>query len=92
MLNLMTLPFGMKLSTLYSEIERKIIFWICKGLERPQLADKMNLCQKTIDWHRNKINFKSHTGNSVELLHYAIRVGLYSMEEFLSDVAARGGG
>ncbi len=60
-----------------TERETKVIQLICQELTNAEIADRMNLSIRTIEGHREMILEKIKARNSVGIVMYAIKNGLY---------------
>jgi DNA-binding NarL/FixJ family response regulator len=56
----------------FSDDEKELLKYICKGLTNKQIADILNLSNRTIEAHRARLLEKTNTRNSVALAVYAI--------------------
>jgi DNA-binding NarL/FixJ family response regulator len=63
---------GVKLS----DREIEVLEWICKGLSNAEIAQKLNLSQRTIDGHKSRLFEKTGAKNSANLVMYAVKHGL----------------
>jgi DNA-binding NarL/FixJ family response regulator len=60
----------------FSDREKEIIDLICKELSAKEIADKLFISFRTVEWHRLNILEKMHVKNTVGLVVYAIKNGL----------------
>ncbi|WP_240744699.1 response regulator transcription factor [Desulforhopalus sp. IMCC35007] len=60
--------------------EKEILQFVVQGLTSRQMAEQLNLSQRTVDHHRSNLLRKFDRKNSVELVHYAVRNGFVSSE------------
>jgi DNA-binding NarL/FixJ family response regulator len=60
----------------FSDDEKELLKYICKGLTNKQIADIMHLSSRTIEAHRARLLDKTETKNSVALAVYAISKNL----------------
>ena len=60
-----------------SERETQVIQLICQELTNREIADRMNLSVRTIEGHREAILEKIKARNSVGIVMYAIKNGIY---------------
>lgn len=60
-----------------SERETQIIQLICRELTNKEIADRCNLSIRTIEGHREQILLKLKAKNTVGIVMYAIKNGLY---------------
>ncbi len=63
--------------------EKEIVGFICEGLSSKMIAIKLFLSTKTIEVHRQNIMKKTGVGNSIMLVRYAVKKGIYPLGEFL---------
>lgn len=56
--------------------EKEVLMEISKGLTNTEVADKLHLSVRTVDWHRTNLISKTYTRNRVELINFALRNGL----------------
>ncbi len=59
--------------------EIEIILLICSGLKSKDIGEKLFISCRTVEGHRIKIFEKTLTQNSVELVIYAIKNGIYKV-------------
>lgn len=62
-----------------SEREIEILFNICKGLSNHEIADLLFISKRTVDKHRENILSKTQSKNTVELVVYAIKNGIFQV-------------
>lgn len=55
--------------------EKEILQLVVQGLTSKQMAEQLNLSQRTIDHHRSNLLKKFNRKNSVDLVNYAVRNG-----------------
>lgn len=60
--------------------EKEILQLVVQGLTSRQMAEKLNLSQRTIDHHRSNLLRKFNRKNSVDLVNYAVRNGFVTSE------------
>ena len=60
--------------------EKEILQLVVQGLTSKQMAEKLNLSQRTIDHHRSNLLRKFNRKNSVDLVNYAVRNGFVTTE------------
>jgi DNA-binding NarL/FixJ family response regulator len=63
-----------------SKREKEVLHLVVKGLTSRQMAEHLNLSQRTIDHHRSNLLKKLDRKNSVDLVNYAVRNGLVTMD------------
>jgi DNA-binding NarL/FixJ family response regulator len=59
-----------------SDREIEVLELICKGLSNAEIAQKLNLSQRTIDGHKSRLFEKTGAKNSANLVMYAVKHGL----------------
>lgn len=62
-----------------TEREIEILFHICKGASNAEIADVLSISKRTVDKHRQSLLNKTHSGNTVNLVIYAIKNGYFSI-------------
>jgi len=60
--------------------EKEILQLVVQGLTSKQMAEQLNLSQRTIDHHRSNLLRKFNRKNSVDLVNYAVRNGFVTSE------------
>lgn len=60
----------------FSPLELKIIYKITNGLTNHQIADSLQLSQRTVETYRYDLLRKTHVKNSFELINYIYRNGI----------------
>ena len=63
-----------------SEREREVLRLVAEGLCSREIAERLSISIKTVDTHRANIMEKLNIHNSAELIKYAIRNGIVSVE------------
>lgn len=61
--------------------EQEVLTLIAEGLTNAAIGEQLGISVKTVDRHRENIMHKLGMHNRVELVKYAIRVGLINLEE-----------
>ena len=61
--------------------ERELLQLIVEGILTKEIAEKLNISTKTVDKHRQNLMKKLNTRSPAELLRYAIREGIVSLDE-----------
>lgn len=61
--------------------EQEVLTLIAEGLTNAAIGEQLGISVKTVDRHRENIMRKLNMHNRVELVKYAIRVGLIDLEE-----------
>jgi len=59
--------------------EKEVLDFICRGFSTTEIAGFLNLSNRTVEGHRNRLLRKSRCKNSVCLAIYAIKNGLYQV-------------
>jgi DNA-binding NarL/FixJ family response regulator len=65
----------------FSEREKEIIELVCKGLTNKEIAHTLNLSTRTIESHRENIYIKTDARSAVEMVIYAIKHGVISLDK-----------
>ncbi len=60
--------------------EKEVLQLVVKGLTSKQMAEHLNLSQRTVDHHRSNLLRKFKIKNSVEMVNYAVRNGFVPAE------------
>ena len=60
--------------------EKEILQLVVQGFTSRQMAEQLNLSQRTVDHHRSNLLRKCNRKNSVDLVNYAVRNGLVTPE------------
>lgn len=60
--------------------EKEILQLVVQGLTSKQMAEQLNLSQRTIDHHRSNLLRKFNRKNSIDLVNYAVRNGFVTSE------------
>jgi DNA-binding NarL/FixJ family response regulator len=61
---------------LFSERELEIISLCANGLKAREIAEKLFISKRTVEWHRTNIFQKLGINNNLELVRYAIQKGI----------------
>jgi DNA-binding NarL/FixJ family response regulator len=61
--------------------ETEILKLVARGLTNPEIAERLVLSLKTVDWHRTNLMAKIGAHSAVELTRYALRRRLVSAED-----------
>ena len=59
-----------------SEREREVLLGVAQGLSNRELAGRMSISTSTVQSHRSNILEKLNLRNTVDLVRYAVRIGL----------------
>jgi len=62
-----------------SKREHEIIQGICDGLSNAEIADRLNISERTVEGHRANLLRKTNCKNSVSLAIFAVKHGLYQV-------------
>ncbi len=60
--------------------EREVLQLIAEGYSNQRIADELVISVKTVEAHKAHIMSKLHARNRTDLIRYAIRNGLVSLE------------
>jgi len=60
--------------------EKEILQLVVQGFTSKQIAEQLNLSQRTIDHHRSNLLRKFNRKNSIDLVNYAVRNGFVTSE------------
>lgn len=60
--------------------EREILKLLAEGYSNKDIASMLFISPKTVETHRHRINEKLHLGNVADLVRYALKEGLISVE------------
>lgn len=74
-------PFGKRPATKFSPREIEVIRLICEQLTTKEIAARLQLSVRTVEKHRDKIQQKAGAKNSVGVVIYAIKYGIYDVGE-----------
>lgn len=69
-----------------SQRELQVLIMISRGMRTNTISDKLNLSPKTISTYRKRLHEKLHVSNDVEMMHLAIKHGLFEGEELRPQV------
>ena len=64
----------------FTEREKEIIYLCREGLQGKQIADRLNISPRTVDTHKNNIFKKLGINNTMEMVQYALKQGIISIE------------
>jgi NarL family two-component system response regulator LiaR len=59
--------------------EIEVLYKICKGLSNQEIANNLNLSKRTVDKHRENILLKTQSGNTAQIVVYAIKNKLFDI-------------
>lgn len=65
--------------------EREILQMLVEGRKVSEIGDQLCISPKTVETHRRNIYEKIHVKKSVDLIRYALREGVVSIEAWLSQ-------
>lgn len=57
--------------------EREVMVLCCEGLLAKEIADRLNISQRTVETHKTNLYKKLGINNTVELIRYAQAIGAY---------------
>ena len=60
----------------FSEQEKRIIEYCHEGLTGKEIANRLNISYKTMEWHKSNIFSKLGIHSTVELVHYVVKNGI----------------
>lgn len=60
--------------------ELEVLEYVSKGLSNQEIADKLFISKRTIDGHKSSLILKTGSNNVVDLLIYAVKKGLVTIE------------
>lgn len=63
-----------------TEREREVVRLVAAGLRNREIAEHLHISVKTVETHRSNIMNKLAFRNAAQLIHYAIKKGLISIE------------
>jgi two-component system response regulator NreC len=61
--------------------EQEVLVLIAEALSNPEIAEKLVISVKTVDRHRENIMRKLNLHNRIDLVKYAIKLGLIELDE-----------
>ena len=61
--------------------EREVLTVIAEGLSNAEIAEKLIISVKTVDRHRENIMRKLNLHSRVDLVKYALRIGLIDLDD-----------
>ncbi|MBN2663141.1 MAG: response regulator transcription factor [Bacteroidales bacterium] len=59
--------------------EVEVLLQICKGLSNNEIGDKLFISKRTVDKHRENLLLKTNTKNTAELVIYAIKNKIFTV-------------
>ena len=65
--------------------EREVLTLIAEGLSNQEIAEQLVISVKTVDRHRENIMRKLNMHSRIDLVKYAIKIGLIDLEELTPD-------
>ncbi len=63
-------------ATVLSKRERCVLLVICGGLTANEIALKLTISPKTVEFHKTNVSRKTGLHHPVQMVRYAIRAGL----------------
>lgn len=70
-------------ASVLSPREREVLQYLSEGYNLKQVADRLYLSPKTVETHRRNLMEKLEIDNLVDLIRYAIREGVISLDNWL---------
>jgi len=67
----------------FTNKENEVLRLICRGYSTEEMADEMNISKRTIEGYRLKLLQKTSLKNTINLVIFAIRNKLVTMEEMV---------
>jgi len=64
----------------FTEREREIIYLCRDGLSGRQISEKLNISLRTVNTHKNNIFTKLNINSTMELVQYAMKNGIISLD------------
>jgi two-component system, NarL family, response regulator NreC len=61
--------------------EKEIVSLVAEGYKNREVAEKLRISVKTVETHRANIMNKLALRNLAQLIHYAIRTGMVSIQK-----------
>jgi two-component system response regulator NreC len=61
--------------------EQEVLILIAEGLSNPEIAERLVISVKTVDRHRENIMRKLNLHSRIDLVKYAIKVGLIKLDD-----------
>ncbi len=71
--------FDVKTSLMLTKRELEVAQMLARGIKVRDIAEKLCICTKTVESHRQKIYDKTQTRNPSELTLWAVRNGLIEL-------------
>ena len=65
-----------EISSEFSEQEKSVIQYCHQGLSGKQIADRLNLSLRTVDWHKSNIFRKLGINTTLEMVRFAVKNGI----------------
>ncbi|MCK9420968.1 MAG: response regulator transcription factor [Bacteroidales bacterium] len=65
--------------------EDEVLHLLCRGYSTEEMADELNISKRTVEGYRAKLLQKTNLNNTINLVIYAIRNKLVTMEEIESQ-------
>jgi len=72
------------LNTPLSSREKEILILFCKGYTRLEIANQLNISERTVDKHKENILAKTGCKNLIRLVIYSIKFELVSLDSLLT--------
>ncbi|MFW5886397.1 MAG: response regulator [Bacteroidota bacterium] len=68
-----------------SKREIEVLELICQGYSRMEIADKLFISERTVDKHKENLQVKTNTKNSVNLVLYSIKNKIVAMNDIINE-------
>lgn len=65
----------------FTDREMEVLRLLCRGLNNDQISEIIHISPKTIEKHKSSLFQKTDTSNTINLILYAFRTGLVSMDD-----------
>lgn len=72
-----------------TEREREVLNLVAEGLTTREMAEKLHLSTRTIQYHRARVMEKMGASNVTELIRYALKAGLIRLQDQASGLPDR---
>jgi NarL family two-component system response regulator LiaR len=59
--------------------EIEVLYNICKGMSNQEIAENLHLSKRTVDKHRENILLKTQSGNTAQMVVYAIKNKIFEI-------------
>lgn len=65
----------------FTEREKEVILYLCKGLSNNEIADKLYISNRTVDKYRASLLAKTESKNSIQFVIFAIKHNLININD-----------